>query len=64
MWPEKVKERGGVALGHMVWPPTPTIGDPKREVTPQNSLKSKKVAPVSRRNVIERPSTVNETLGS
>ena len=64
MWPEKEQDKGGVALGRMVWPPTLTIEGPKKEVGPQNSRKTENVAPLLRRKVTGCPSTVRETLGS
>jgi hypothetical protein len=54
----------GVFLGKIVCPPTPTIGICDGLVAPQNSVSTKKVAPVSRRRHMGRPSTKRLTLGS
>lgn len=62
--PQKERERGGVLLECMVFPPTLTIEDLNGEVGPHNSLKTENVAPVSRRKVRGRPPTIVETLGS
>jgi hypothetical protein len=54
----------GVFLGKIVCPPTPTVGVCDGLVAPQNSVRTKKVAPVSRRRQMGGPSTRRLTLGS
>jgi hypothetical protein len=54
----------GVFLGKIVCPPTPTIGVCDGLVAPQNSVRTKKVAPMSRRRQMGHPSTRRLTLGS
>jgi hypothetical protein len=53
----------GVFLGKMACPPTPTIGVCDGLVGPQNSVRTEKMAPVSRRRQMGRPSTKRLTLG-
>jgi hypothetical protein len=62
--PEKEQESMGVFLGKMVCPPTLTIGVCDRLVAPQNSVRTKKLAPVSRRRQTGHPSTRRLTLDS
>jgi hypothetical protein len=54
----------GVFLGKTVCPPTPTIGVCDGLVAPQNSVRTEKVAPVSRRRQMGCPSTRRLNLGS
>jgi hypothetical protein len=54
----------GVFLGKIVCPPTLTIGVCDGLVAPKNSVRTKKVAPVSRRRQMGCPSTRRLTLGS
>jgi hypothetical protein len=54
----------GVFLGKIVCPPTPTIEVCDGLVAPQNSVRTKKVAPMSRRRQMGHPSTRRLTLGS
>jgi hypothetical protein len=54
----------GVFLGKIVCPPTLTIGVCDGLVSPQNSVRTEKVAPVSRRRQMGHPSTRRLTLGS
>jgi hypothetical protein len=54
----------GVFLGKIVCPPTPTIGVCDGLVAPKISVRSEKVAPVSRRRQMGHPSTRRLTLGS
>jgi hypothetical protein len=54
----------GVFLGKIVCPPTPTVGVCDGLVAPQNSVRTEKVAPVSRRRQMGHPSTRRLTLGS
>ena len=58
-----VHKRGGFN-GKICLPPTPTIGVMAGVVGPRFSHKTEKVAPVSRRKEMGRPSTVKVTLGS
>lgn len=55
---------GGVLRGYIFIPPTPTIGEVLRVVGPRNSRRTEKVAPVSKRKEMGRPSTSIITLGS
>jgi hypothetical protein len=54
----------GILLGKIVCPPTPTIGVCDGLVAPQNSVRTEKVAPVSRKRQMGHPSTRKLTLGS
>jgi hypothetical protein len=54
----------GVFLGKIVCPPTLTIGVCDGLVAPKNSVRTEKVAPVSRRRQMGHPSTRRLTLGS
>jgi hypothetical protein len=54
----------GVFVGKIVCPPTPTVGVCDGLVAPQNSVRTEKVALVSRRRQMGRPSTRRLTLGS
>jgi hypothetical protein len=63
-WPEKEQESVGVFLGKIVCPPTLTMGVCDGLVGPQNSVRTEKVAPVSRRRHMGRPSIKRLTLGS
>jgi hypothetical protein len=53
----------GVFVGKIVCPPTPTVGVCDGLVAPQNSVRTEKVALVSRRRQMGRPSTRRLTLG-
>jgi hypothetical protein len=62
---ERMTQKGAFFfLGKMVCPPTPTIGVCDGLVAPQNSVRTKKVAPVSKRRPMGHPSTRRLTLGS
>jgi hypothetical protein len=54
----------GVFLGKIVCLPAPTIGFCDGLVAPQNSVRTEKVAPVSRRRQMGHPLTRRLTLGS